>query len=158
MQLQVHELKAVAVMANLVESEKSITRDQCIAVGHLDYQCVRRRDGKGHTYGSSDPSMLTFTMRINHAEQAQLFYEQLTVNEHDPLSFIFNATFADNQQLSGYDDAMVVEGYVVEVEELFHSAAMTEGEEEQILLRVRMQVHSITYIGRDDNKTLYFVQ
>ena len=159
MQLQVKELKAVAVIADLSEAGSSVTSDQCMTVEHFDYQCARKRDSRGVTYGASMPSDLHFTVRINNADQTKPVYQQLMETENNPITFIFNATFSDNKRLSAYDDAMVIEGFVIEVAEAFQSAALDAQKEEQILLRARMQVRSLTYIGQDNNtKQLAFVQ
>ena len=157
MQSLSNELKAVAVMVDIAEEGGSITRDQCMTVEHFQYRCERKRDKSGHTYGANQPVELRFSVRINATDQAQPFYRQLTNEEHETLSFLFNATFSDTKRLSGYDEAMAVEGFIVDVQEDFHSAALLQSNEEQITLRARMQVHSIIYIGQDDKKTLCFI-
>ena len=158
MPLQVNELKAVAVMADLLESEKSITQDKCMSVKHFDYRCARRRDSRGRACHANEPAWLTFSVCINSAEQAKPIYQQLTDSKRSPMSFLFNALFSDTKRLTDYYDAMVVEGYVVDVQEDFCSAALSGQEEEQIVLRVRMQVHSIKYVGKNDCKKLAFLQ
>lgn len=158
MQLRVNELKALVVIADLSESEKNITSEQCMSVQHFDYHCARKRDQKGRTYQAAEPTMLCFSVRINAADQAKPFYSQMMSQDAGIVSFIFNASFNDTHRLQKYDDAMVVNGFVVDVQEDFCSAAATEQNEEQIILRARMQVCSITYMGETDNKVLSFVQ
>lgn len=157
MQSLSNELKAIAVMADISESGTMVTRDQCMTVEKFQYHCERKRDSYGHTYGASDPVELTFCVRINSADQAQPFYQQLTEEEHDVVSFLFNATFSDTKRLSGYDEAMAVEGFIVDIQEVFHSAALSTQDEEQVLLRARMLVRSIIYVAQDDKKTLCFI-
>lgn len=154
----VNELKAIVVMNNLLEASGSITRDQCMSVEHFDYHFAHKRDEKGHTYKASEPAMLNFSVRLNSVEQAKPFYKQLTVIEYGPLSFLFNAAFSDTRHLTDYDDAMVVDGFIVDVQEDFSSTALTAQSEEQIILRARMLVRSVTYIGRNENKKLCFIQ
>lgn len=153
MQLLSNELKAVAVMADLSESSNGITSDQCMSLQHFDYRCVRKRDAKGHTYKAAEPVMLCFSVRVNTSAQAQPFYKQLTVNENGPISFIFNATFSDSERLTGYDDAMVVNGCMTDVQEDFHSVAFPEQNEEQMILNARMIVHSILFLTERTKKT-----
>lgn len=157
MQLLSNELKAVVVMADMSESGTTVTRDQCMSVDHFLYRCERKRDSDGHTYGANEPVELSFRVRINAAEQARPLYQQLANEEFDTLTFIFNATFSNTKRLSGYEEAMSVEGYIVDIEDDFHSAALTSQDEEQIYLRARMQVRSISYIGQDETKTLCFI-
>ena len=157
MQSLSNELKAIAVMADISESGTTVTRDQCMTVEKFQYHCERKRDSYGHTYGASDPVELTFCVRINSADQAQPFYQQLTEEEHDVVSFLFNATFSDTKRLSGYDEAMAIEGFIVDIQEVFHSATLSAQDEEQVLLRARMLVRSIIYVAQDDKKTLCFI-
>lgn len=155
----VTELKAIAVMADLQEQGIVITRDRCMSVEHFDYRCERKRDAKGRTYRANEPAILNFCVRINSTGQAQPFYKQLTDNGRCPMSFIFNASFDNgSRRLTDYDDGLVVDGYVVDVEEDFQSAASTDQSEQQITLRARMLVGSITYMGRNDNYSLCFIQ
>lgn len=156
MQLLSKELKAVAVMADVSEQWATVIRDQCMSVDDFRYRLARKRDRKGRTYGASEPVMLSFSVRLNSADQAEPFYQHLTDDEYGTLSFIFNATFSDTKRLEGFDEAMAVEGYIVDVQEHFHSAALSGGEE-QIILRARMLVRSIIYLAENDNKTLCFI-
>lgn len=151
-----NELKAVAVIADMSESGITITRDQCMSVEHFGYRCVCKRDMVGRTYNANEPVMLRFSVRINAAGPAHPLYQQLTSSEPCMLSFIFNATFSVNKRLTGYFEAMVVEGFVVDVKENFSSAASFELGEQQIILTASMLVRAINYIGQNDTKTLCF--
>lgn len=152
-----NELKAVAVMADMSESGVTITRDQCMSVEHFDYHCERKRDKTGRTYNASEPVLLCFSVRVNAVGSAHPLYEQLTRTEAGTMSFIFNATFSGTKRLTGYFEAMVVEGYVVDVKESLSSATLSGQSEQQIILSACMLVRSINYIGQNDTKTLCFI-
>lgn len=158
MQYRVNELKAVAVTADMLESGQNIMRSQCMTVEHFDYSGSRKRDRNGRTYEASEPAMLHFSVRVNAADQPQAFYQQLATSAHGAISFLFNATYSETGRLTGYDDAMVVEGFIVELHEDFHSAGNADAIEEQMILRACVQVRAITYIRSNENKTLYFVK
>ena len=159
MHLQANELKAVAVMADMTESEKNITQDKCMSVKHFDYRCSRRRDSKGRTCHANQPAWLNFSVAVNSAEQTRPFYEQMTDQKRSPITFLFNAVFSDTKRLADYYDAMVVEGWVVDVQEQFCSVAQSaNAEEEQIIVRACMQVQSILYIDKNGSKKLEFLQ
>lgn len=159
MQVLSNELKAVAVLADISEEGSSITRDQCMAVEHFHYRCARKRDTKGHTYASCEPVELSFDVRINAADQAKPFYQHLTSGDDDTvLSFLFNATFSATKRLATYEQAMAVNGFIVDVQEIYHSASPIDDSEEQIILRARMLVRSIIYVEDDNQRTLQFVE
>jgi len=78
----------------------------------------------------------------------------LVSNSYFNFSFLFNTTFNANQRIADYEDGMVVNGYVVSVEENFNSAANQNGEDEQILLDVTLLVRSVIYLGREQQNNL----
>ena len=82
----------------------------------------------------------------------KLYYEQMHQNQPATFTFIFNATFGAYERLADYEDAMIVKGFVVDVEDDYTSA---DGEDaEQMLVHVRLLINSIIYNGRDRNRTL----
>ena len=68
-------------------------------------------------------------------------------NEPEFFTFLFNATLFNRQYVTGYEDAMVVNGYVIDVEDDFTNAPTSEGNTEQMLIHVKLLVANITYIG-----------
>ena len=128
-----------------------------MTVQRFDYTCQRKRDDTGKAYGPTDPVFLNFVIRVNGPEQSKPFYKNLSSTEHYPISFLFNATFNATQRLTDYNDALVVDGYVIEVEDNYNSG--TPGATtEQITLSVKMQVRKFTYLGRSNNKVMSFIQ
>ena len=77
-------------------------------------------------------------------------------NELFDHTFIFNATFDENDRLKSYGDAMVVRGYVVDVKEDYDATVTKDGFVQQILIHVTLLLSSITYVGKEDkgNKQL----
>lgn len=158
MSLKATELKAIVVMADLQEQDRAITSDQCMSVGHFDYACFRNRDGKGRTYHDSAPAMLNFVVRFNAIAKAKQFYQLIQNNDPGTLSFLFNATFSSDRYLDDYAGAMVVKGFIVDIQEDFHSKVSSVQEDKQMIARVRMQIHSIFYKSGNTTKELSFVQ
>lgn len=151
-----NELKALAVLTDMSEPGASATREQCMTVDHFEYCCARKRDKRGRTYGAKEPVELRFSVRINAAEQSQPFYKSLKMFAPCILSFLFNATFSDTKRMSDYDEALAVEGYMVDIQEDYRSTAPTNPDDEQIILRACMSVRSITYIVNGEQKQLSF--
>ena len=61
---------------------------------------------------------------------------------------------------STVEDGMVINGYVVNVEEDYSSLHNEAGESNQILLNVTLLVRSVTYMGREEknNYQSVFIQ
>jgi len=155
-----NELKAFVVAEDFLENPMSVLKENCLTVQHFDYQCEHKRNASGEVYGPTEPVILKFTVRVNSPKHAKVFYSNLLSNSYFNYSFLFNATFNANQRLGDYEDGMVVNGYVVSVEENYSTGKNQTGEDEQILLDVAILARSVTYLGREEqnNYTSVFVQ
>jgi hypothetical protein len=145
-----NELKAIVVPEDFLENPKNVLKENCLVVQHFDYQAEHKRNSAGEVYGPTEPVMLKLTIRINSPRHAKVFYSNLLNNAPFNYSFLFNATFNANQRLADYEDGMVVNGYVVSVEENYSANRGITGEEEQILLDVTLLTRSVTYVGREE--------
>lgn len=151
-----NELKAVILTEDILEMEMNTTQDKCMTVQRFNYNSRRKRDYTGATYGLSDPVLLDFSIRVNSPAHTKPFYSHLADGNNFSLSFIFNAVFNPLRRLTEYDDAMVVNGYVVNISEDFQGS-MLGSDDEQISLKVSILVRNITYLGKDLNKTITFI-
>ena len=112
-----NELKALMIAEDFLENPLNVMKEQCLTVQHFDYLCEHKRNASGEVYGSTEPVILKFTVRVNSPMHTKVFYNNIFSNSHNNYSFLFNATFNANQRLADYEDGMVVNGYVVSVEE-----------------------------------------
>ena len=153
-----NELKAVVVMENFLDNPMNILKENCMTVQHFNYECVHKRNDSGEIYGAVNPVMLDFVIRANSPRQARAFYKELVSNEHTNFSFLFNVTYNENQRLDTYEDGMVVNGYIVHIEEDYSSRTNQAGSSTQIELHVKLLARSVTYLGADNNYQSTFIQ
>lgn len=153
-----NELKAVVVMENFLENPLNVMKENCMTVQHFNYECEHKRNEAGEIYGAINPVMLEFTVRVNSPRQARAFYKEIVSNEHSNYSFLFNVTYNENQRLNTYEDGMVVNGYIVHIEENYTTAAQQDGSNTQIELSVKLLSRSVTYLGADNNYKSIFIQ
>lgn len=151
-----NELKALVAVENVLEMS-AILQDHCMTVQRFDYDCERERNSSGETYGPTNPVVLEFTIRVNDPADARPFYSYLTSNSHFQLSFLFNATFNDNKRLKDYEDGMVVDGYVVSVDEDYSASKNELANDEQMLLTVKVLLLNTTYLGIERNYKSIFI-
>ncbi len=145
-----NELRAVIYPSNFQDNAAGVLRENCLTVQHFDYQCEHKRNESGEVYGATEPVVLKFTVRINSPHHARAFYQRLVLSGHYEYSLLFNVTFDPNQRLSDYEDGMIVDGYVVGVEERYTSQSRNAGSDKQMLLDVEILVRSTTYLGREE--------
>lgn len=152
------ELKAVVVMDNFLDNPLNILKENCMTVQHFNYECAHKRNDSGEIYGAVNPVMLDFVIRANSPRQARAFYKELVSNEHTNFSFLFNVTYNENQRMDSYEDGMVVNGYIVHIEEEYTSRSNQAGSSTQIELHVKILTRSVTYLGSDNHFQSTFIQ
>jgi len=153
-----NELKAVVVMDNFLDNPKNVLKENCMTVQHFDYECEHKRNEAGEIYGALNPVILEFTIRVNSPRQAKAFYRELVSNEHTNFSFLFNVTYNENQRLNSYEDGMVVNGYIVHIEETYSSKTNQDGSTSQIELTIKVLARSVVYLGSNNNFKSVFIQ
>lgn len=153
-----NELKAVLILDNFQDTPQSVLRENCIMVSHIDYHCEFRRNNSNTVYGAVDPVILNFSIRIGSAKKANPFYRQLVENGHNMYTFLYNATYDQNDRIDTYEDGMIVDAFVVKVDQEYTTQHTGLDSDEQIMLRVKLLVRSITYLGTDKNFTSTFIK
>ena len=147
------EIKVMVFSGNLAALAKSEMKDvvlknrfqqqQGYTVQQFSYACKKQRDEAGTTFGVSSGVVVDFTIRVMTNDQT-LFYDKLKDLGADHYSFVFNGTF-ENGKLKYYDNAIMVDGYVVDVEE---TAA---NDHNQALMHVKLLARQLSYIHHDGN-------
>jgi hypothetical protein len=155
-----NELKAVLFRENFLDNPRNVLKENCLVIQNFSYECERMRNNSSDVYGASKPVILSFTIRVNSPLHARELYRRLALNGHYDYSILFNVTYDANQRLKDFEDGMVVNGYVVSVEENYSAGKNVTGEDEQILLDVTIMVRRVTYLGREEqcHYTSVFIQ
>lgn len=143
-----NQLKALLITENIAEQGVSVWQGNCHTVQHFSYECRRRQNDSGTPYGPTIPAYLDFTIRQADGESGKVFFDRMLSHESFPYSFLFNASFNDMRRLSDCEDAMVVTGYVINLEETYDKT-QESGSEEQLLLKGRILICNIAYLGRE---------
>lgn len=145
--------KALILTKDITENKIVVKQADGLTLQHFSYQCGRKRTASGVPYGPTVPSYLDFTIRVSAKGQGKVYFERAGLNMPFRYTFLFNATFDSKKKniLSDYDDAMIVTGYIVEMEEFF-DPPKGESSDEQSLLRCRLLLCSISYLGTTGTK------
>lgn len=151
-----NELKALVVPESILE-QPNVLQEKCLTIQWMNYKCQRERNNRGEAYGPTQPVEIEFTIRLNDTADAKPFYQMLPSNEHFCFSFLFNATFNQNERLNDYEDGMVCDGYVVGIDESYSASSNKEPNDKQMLLDIKLLLLNTTYIGRDKNYTSIFI-
>ena len=145
------EIKVMVFSGNLAELAKSAMKDvvlknrfqqqQGYTVQQFSYACKKQRDEAGTTFGVNAGVVVDFTIRVMTNDQT-LFYDKLKDLGADHYSFVFNGIF-EKGYLKYYDNAITVDGYIVDVEET------ASNDSNQALMHVKLLARELAYIHRD---------
>ena len=138
--------KAALFTENIIE-QHVLRRENATVVQRLDYTLRRPRNDFGKPYGRMSGSELIVATLIG-TNDTREYYERLVSNDSQIFSIVFNATYDNNNFLTSYGSAMVVEGYVVDIVEHYDDDEAKEGN--QMSLEFSCLLTSITYIGEEE--------
>ena len=138
--------KAALFTENIIE-QHVLRRENATVVQRLDYTLRRPRNDFGKPYGRMSGSELIVATLIG-TNDTREYYERLVSNDSQIFSIVFNATYDNNNFLTSYDSAMVVEGNVVDIVEHYDDDEAKEGN--QMSLEFSFLLTSITYIGEEE--------
>lgn len=144
-----NQLKAMLVVEDITEQGIQVRQGNCFTVQHFSYECRRRRNDAGTPYGPTLPAYLDFTVKVAYGDSGKVFFDRMQRTETFPYSFLFNASFNGMRRLSECEDAMVATGYIVDLEEFYESAPTSDGSAEQMLIRARLLISNLAYLGRE---------
>ena len=148
-----NHLKAVLFPDEIQAEGNNVMKEKCCTVEYFGYRCERSRDDAGFPYGPTNPAVLSFTVRLVLSEEGTIYHKRLTENGAYDYTFLFNASFNDQQRLKSCDNVLIVNGYVIDVEDDF-STDSQDKESSQMLIRVKLFVSSIIYKGQMKDELL----
>ena len=148
------EIKVMVFEGNLAELARQglgnavlqdrFAQQKGFTVQQFAYTCAISRDEVRTVYGQAESVVVDFSIRVMRAEQT-LFYEKLKDLASSHYSFVFNGVF-DNGWLKYYDNAITVDGFVVDVEE------KASNDKQQALMFVKLLARQLTYVHRDGSE------
>ena len=146
-----NHLKAALFSGEVQDEGQNVLKEKCCTLEFFGYRCERSRNDAGFPYGVTNPSVLSFTVRLVQPNEGMVYHQRLLENVPYDYTFLFNASFNDQQRLKSYDNLFTVNGYVIDVEDDFNSGGK---ESRQMLIRVKLFVNSITYKGKMTDRQL----
>ena len=115
----------------------------------FEYDFEMPANGAGRTFGATEPSVLEFSIRLHSALHGQILYTSAYTNDEMKLTFLFGHEFhsEDRTKIKSYKYGMVADGYIVHLEEEFHSGKDSQGLERQTIMHAKMLLTSIRHIS-----------
>lgn len=150
-----NNVKTVLFAENFLE-QQIVRRDKCMTVQTYNYELHRVQDARSRAYGHSQGSLLSVSLRVGTRDNLSVFHERLKLNYPTAFTFFFDATYDKSDYLASYADALVVEGYVVDVQERYNKET-SDPNPEQFFLEFKVLLTKTTFIGQSSNLESTFV-
>ena len=118
--------------------------DKGYAVQQFSYHCEMNRDTVNTVYSQTGNVIVDFAIRVMNNDQS-LFYGKLKDLGSDVYSFVCNAVF-EKDVLKSFDNAVMVDGFVVDVDEAVSNDAS------QARMNVKVLARQISYVHKDGSQ------
>lgn len=106
--------------------KSNFLKENAIVVQNVNYTCSRKRDGQGCPYGSTEETVLDFSIIASSKNQLTTLYDRIKEKTSSTLTFVYSPTYAEKElqntmrkELDSYNRALAVSGYVVEINEVY---------------------------------------
>jgi hypothetical protein len=145
-----NQLKAVLFLGDITEL-KNLRQEDGYTIQDFDYQSFRSRDKLGQPYGPSNASLARITLRSISGDGYKSLYNILKQRECYSFSVLYNVKYADDRLVESYDTATVLNGYIVEIEEIFST---NNKKSPSMILNMKVLLHDVNYIGVNTHRRL----
>ena len=143
--------KGVVILDDITQNRFRVTGEHQLnaSLETFEYDFEMPANGAGRTFGATEPSVLKFSIRLHSALHGQILYTSAYTNDEMKLTFLFGHEFhsKDHTKIKSYKYGMVADGYIVHLEEEFHSGKDSQGLERQTIIHVKMVLRLVSYIS-----------
>ena len=142
--------KGVVILNDITENAFNVNSDLSLnaMLESFSYDYVMPTNGAGKTFGATEPTILKFSIRLKNVTHGKILYQSAYQNESMKFTFLFDQTYdIDKTKITSYGYGMVVDGYVVHLEEDFHSSKDAEGLDRQTIVHLELLLRSVTHIS-----------
>lgn len=146
-----NKIKISLFLGDVENSFESIKRkEKFFTVHSFDYTLLKSRHELGTPSEITERTILNFEVRSPKISELQALYGMMKIEETSLFSFVFNPVFGENACLEGHGGAMVIEGCLCSINELYVSHGQ---EDKRILLSASLIIYSLRYVGGENNVT-----
>lgn len=138
-------IKAVLFIDDFRQSA-FIHRAKCMTIQQYNYELAKSRKDNGEVYEyATSGSIMEISLRVGSRDKMKPFYERTNDFVPSQYSVLFNCTFDEDDRLTDYDNAMIAEGFIIDIQEEYDVNAAAEGQ--QMLIHIKFLITGIRYMG-----------
>lgn len=148
-------LKVMFFPGNILDKERKFNQSECLTVQTFDYSFERTCNSNGIPFGATINPIVECTLKFMSEIKVKGIIGNTLSRDVEEYTFLFNASFDKDRNVDNFENAIVVRGYVVDVEQTF-SARESRNENQPMEIKVRILATDMTYAGSQSNKSLFF--
>ena len=144
--------RGIVIAGDICEQHHALVRGWQLGatLESFSYDYARPMNHADQSFGAHIPATLEFSFRLAEEIQAFVLWYHVNDKERTKFSFVFDPQMEDSDKggdfIVNYNDGIVADGYVVHIEEEFHSAKDSDGRECQTILHVKLLLRSVSHI------------
>ncbi|MCF0218974.1 MAG: hypothetical protein HUK14_04255 [Muribaculaceae bacterium] len=154
MKKSAQNLKATLILGDITERSTRASRDNSLTVLRYAMDCARVRQANGIPYERSETATISLTLKALDNDSCRVFYSWLVDKQRHTFSLLFNALYGPHKHLNTWDAGMVVDAYLVDIDEDFKSHHETPDEIQQIAITLKFILLKVRFLGENDEKQL----
>ncbi|WP_455629541.1 hypothetical protein [Parabacteroides sp.] len=129
--------------------EHTKNKEKFFAVKKFDYNLLKNRNELGVPNEITERTTIDFEIRAPRIDQLRELYGMMKEEETLPFSFVFNPTFGANDELEEHNGAMVIEGGLCSMSELYVSHQRHD--DERMIVSASLMIYTVRYSGGANN-------
>lgn len=149
--------KVVLYPDNFLDQGQNVPKSKCMVVQSYEYMLCRSRNAYGEAYGTGSGNIVTIKVRVSSRDSLKVFYDRLSNMSSTCLTLIYNVHYDDQGFVTeyGHDGALVIDGYIIDIEEVY-GRSKTERDNEEIMLSLKFLTNSMEMVGSNNNLNFQF--
>lgn len=131
--------------------QPTVSRSQLLRVDSYEFSLQRSRNNLGVPYGASSGNRVLLTVSVGSKDRLKVFYERLSETTMSSVSLVFDAKCDEDGFLipNSCEGIIVMEGYVVDIDERYDSA--TQDDEEGSTIDIQLLLNGMCVVGSTHN-------
>lgn len=148
MQTQSKYIKSMLYLGNITDGERA-EQSRCFTLQHFDYNLDRMLGERRELLNATREAMMNLSIKVQPDNLTMDLYRVFGQDEQSTFTIIFNGEFDDMGCLVSLENAMVVTGYILHIEESFSRAAINHiaRPQERATIDVKVVMLKMHYAG-----------
>jgi len=140
-------LKAFLYAEDFFEMPNNVIKSKGYILQDYKFRFSYNRDDNNNPYGHVISEYMELTVNASLDNDSTVFYGQMEENESRVFSIIFNPVFNAYERIDSFDDGIVFNGYVIDVEESCPND--DENGDQPLQMKVKLMLNDIAFLGKE---------